>query len=95
MKRRRGGPLRAIRFVLMLLLLFLTVAGGWGYLAGTGYWGQRQAPGEIILEPRNLAAAEPEMMRSDKQILFGDLHAHTTFSFDAFNISLPMYGGEG
>ena len=94
MKRRRGGPLRAIRFVLMLLLLLLTVAGGWGYLAGTGYWGQRQAPGEIILEPRNLAA-EPEMMRSDKQILFGDLHAHTTFSFDAFNISLPMYGGEG
>ncbi len=30
-----------------------------------------------------------------KEILFGDLHAHTTWSFDAFMFSLPLLGGEG
>lgn len=38
-----------------------------------------------------LAPGEPPA----KQVLFGDLHVHTTFSVDAFMISLPMLQGEG
>ena len=31
----------------------------------------------------------------EAQILFGDLHVHSTFSTDAFLWSMPLYGGEG
>ena len=32
---------------------------------------------------------------ASKQVLFGDFHVHTTFSFDSFLINLPMSGGAG
>ncbi len=40
------------------------------------------------------ATAELGMAASD-QILFGDLHTHTSFSPDGFILGMPMTGGEG
>jgi len=37
----------------------------------------------------------PADQRPSDQILFGDLHVHTTFSADAFMLSLPFLHGEG
>ena len=85
--------------------LLLAVAGGIVYAAGVGLF--VPSPGAGAPEAR---AISPEVTRertgriksaastigvsSPKQILFGDLHVNTTFSFDAFQLSLPMSGGE-
>jgi uncharacterized protein DUF3604 len=64
--------------------------------------GHHEGPGEVSQSrlPRETVAARTARQReagapSDKQILFGDLHVHTTFSADAFIRSLPMLQGEG
>jgi hypothetical protein len=72
--------------------------------------GQHQGPGEItqqvvpapvvadrgVRQAQAVAKLVPDpAQRPQKQILFGDLHAHTTFSPDAFMRSLPMLHGEG
>jgi hypothetical protein len=71
--------------------------------------GRHEGPGEVTTSPipaevvaerqAEQKEAHDELARgadmTAKQILFGDLHVHTTFSVDAFLRSLPMLQGEG
>ncbi len=85
----------------LLLVLALVVLS-----AGRGWFGGHEEPGEVTEARRSpavvasgaiaqRAAAESVGVSESKQILFGDLHVHTTFSFDAFLMSLPIAQGEG
>src|SRR6266704_3216445 len=64
-----------------------------------GCRGRHEEPGTPVRTPvpapAVAARAVPPAEAAGKQILFGDLHVHTTFSADAFIRSLPMLQGEG
>jgi hypothetical protein len=85
-------------------LVVLALAGL--YMVGTGTFGSSGERGDVTPAARPVgdvsrtitavqAAASRIGVVKPKQVLFGDLHVHTTFSFDAFMLSLPMAVGEG
>ncbi|MDH3685776.1 MAG: DUF3604 domain-containing protein [Myxococcales bacterium] len=92
--------------ILIVLLAVVTVAllvlyaAGRGFGVDTPHAGEPQAravaPGVVGARADAVVSAASDVgVARPKQVLFGDLHVHTTFSFDAFQMSLPMAGGDG
>ncbi len=95
-----------LRQALGVLLLLAVVVVCYAAAAWFGWMGRSQHAGDVseakipaaVVERRAEArarAAQSLGEASEKQILFGDLHVHTTFSSDAFLWSLPLMQGEG
>ena len=90
----------------MGLLILIGIAGIAVYVLGRGMLGNPESAGEVTQARRAIAevverkaaqaaAANEVGVAHSKQILFGDFHVHTTFSTDAFGLSLPLSGGQG
>jgi hypothetical protein len=95
-----------IKGILAVLALAVVVAGAYVAGAWMGLYGVHEGAGTVtearvpaaIVAARTRAqldAAKTLTTGQPKQVLFGDLHVHTTFSTDAFLLSLPMLQGEG
>jgi hypothetical protein len=85
--------------VLLLPLLYtIGIAFNWyGELEDSGQIESHPVSAEIRARQieKQLEATKKLGITGPKQILFGDLHVHTTFSSDAFRMSLPMVQGDG
>jgi hypothetical protein len=100
-------PVAALWLAALWLAVVLTVVLTVVLAAGCG--GDEHSPGEIVGPGRASSVAETSLLvqreaarslgrsepGSEKRILFGDLHVHSTYSIDAFVFALPLFGGEG
>jgi hypothetical protein len=91
--------IRAVGILAVAVACYVTgiAMGLYGRHLGPGMATSSAVPDETIdsLRRRQLEDAGALGVDGARQILFGDFHVHTTYSADAFMLSLPIVQGDG
>jgi hypothetical protein len=92
--------LAVVAALLVGLVITLYIVYGGGHHQGPGVVHPRPLKAALVMarQTREQTARERLAVPAKtpaKQILFGDLHVHTTFSTDAYARSMPLVNGEG
>lgn len=77
---------------LVALASVILLFAGWS--VSEGFW-LGKFPQREPVPPVENASQKQQPHAQSSQILFGDLHVHSSISLDAFNMTLPLAGGEG
>jgi hypothetical protein len=80
--------MKRLLIALVVILLFL-LAVGW--FVGSALW----VASKPDTAPINSARPSPEQVSKSRQILFGDLHVHSSYSLDAGVYSTPLFRDTG
>lgn len=89
--------------ILIVFILFALVVLNWLGRGGLGTHWRAGEPTQVAISAETVSSRSQTQRSAafgigvarPKQILFGDLHVHSTFSLDAFMMALPTAGGEG
>lgn len=94
---------KLLKAVVGIIIVLVIAWFGFSYGVTSGFLGNERGRGEItgaavpddIVLARQQSEQEAAPSPDRKQIMFGDLHVHTTYSTDAFLWSLPLNQGRG